>query len=102
MSVAHTPYAVVKFSHVLLFSGDVKINQAPIIHPCDGRGFGMFREVIPVAMRPMTQHLVDLDNQLTTLQAQLHDNTWEPAELDAVRVEIDQLLEQRQALTDGA
>lgn len=36
-----------------------------------------------------------------TLRAQLHDHTWEPDEKDAVRVEIDQLLEQRQVLTDG-
>lgn len=53
-----------------------------------------------MAMQAMTP-LTELDNKLTTLRAQLHDNTWEPNEKAAVRVEIDLLLEQRQALTDG-
>lgn len=55
----------------------------------------------PMAMRATAQTLTDLDTKLTTLRAQLHDNTWEPDEKAAVRVEIDQLLEQRQVLTDG-
>lgn len=54
-----------------------------------------------MTMRAMTQTLVELDNKLTTLRAQLHDNTWEPDEKAAVRVEIDQLLEQRQTLVHG-
>ena len=52
-------------------------------------------------MRAMTRQLVELDHKLTTLRAQLHDDTWEPDEQDAVRVEIDLLLEQRQTLSHG-
>lgn len=55
----------------------------------------------PMATRATTQTLADLDTKLTTLRAQLHDNTWEPATNAAVRVEIDQLLEQRQAISNG-
>lgn len=54
-----------------------------------------------MATRATTQTLADLDTKLTTLRAQLHDNTWEPDEKAAVRVEIDQLLDQRQAITTG-
>lgn len=54
-----------------------------------------------MAMRSMTRQLTDLDQQLTKLRTQLSDSTWEPEELEAVRVEIDQLLEQRHTLTSG-
>lgn len=54
-----------------------------------------------MAMRRMTRDLVLLDAQIADLNAQLHDSTWDEGELDTIRVEIDQLLDQRQALTNG-
>lgn len=39
------------------------------------------------------------DAELRKLQEQLHDNTWDPDELANVREDIDDLLEQRAALT---
>lgn len=52
-------------------------------------------------MRRMTRDLVLLDAQIADLNTQLHDSTWDADELDTIRVEIDRLLEQRQALTHG-
>lgn len=45
--------------------------------------------------------LEEVDAKITDLQTQLHDHTWDPDEAATIRVEIDQLLDQRQALTNG-
>lgn len=75
-------------------------NQAPVI-PLVAGALVCPRVVQPMAMRRMTRDLILLDAQIADLNAQLHDSTWDDGELDTIRVEIDQLLDQRQALTNG-
>jgi hypothetical protein len=54
-----------------------------------------------MAMRSMTRELVEIDQHLTKLQRQLHDHTWEPDEIAALRVDIDTWLERRHSITTG-